>query len=214
MGGLYFNKWSCSNCDYRESTVSGPLVVQPKEGVPKAKIEYRWCSDCNGIRRVFTAEGYEFQLGEEPGSAVTTYIYEFGNMIGLKKKIDNLEHLRKTKFLFSLTKQAKKLKELKEILPLYEQAQSKCEQVTREVKEHYQSLNLKPKCLICGGENVSLNNWDEDNHHCGGVFEHRDSGRIGVTGQVRHFTSQVQYIEYDEEGNPESTKRPGKTLLY
>lgn len=200
MGGIYYNIWSCSNCDYNEGTVSAPFRVKPKEGVAKAKIAHRWCYDCNGIRRVFTAEGYEFKLGEEPNSKISRYIWQFKNIIELNSEIENLEKIKKTKFLFSLTKQAKKLKELKEIMPLYAKAQIECEQMTLIGKEHYESLKLKPKCLICGGDNVSPNNWDKDNHRCGGVFKKDDSGRMGSVNQF-------QYIEYDKEGNPESTMK-------
>ena len=200
MGGIYYNIWSCSNCDYNERTVSGPFRVEPKEGVVKAKIEHRWCSDCNGIRRVFTAEGYEYKLGEEPNSKISRHIWRHKNIIELKNEIDKLEKIKKSKLLFSITKQAKELKELKEILPLYAKAQVECEQMTLAGKEHYDSLNLKPKCLICGGDNVSQKNWDNDIHHCGGVFRKDDSGRMGSVGQF-------EFIEYDKDGNPNSTMK-------
>jgi len=203
MRVIFYDKWSCSNCDYNERTVSGPFSVEPKEGVAKAKIERRWCYDCNGIRRVFTAEGYEFKLGEEPNSKISRYIWQFENIIELNSEIENLEKIKKAKFLFSLTKQAKKLKELKEHIPLYAKAQIECEEMTLIGKKHYESLKLKPKCLICGGDNVNANNWDKDNHRCGGVFK---NDALGSMGSVDQFP----YIEYDKEGNPESTRSYNK----
>ena len=45
---------------------------------------------------------------------------------------------------------------------MYAKAQIECEEMTLIGKKHYESLKLKPKCLICGGDNVNANNWDKD----------------------------------------------------
>lgn len=188
MGGIYYNIWSCSNCDYTSKSVSGPFRVEPKIGTPKAKIEYRWCNDCQAIQRTFTGKAEPFYPGKEPDSAINSW--EFSSLEDFQKKLEELEKKKKRNIFFFLTKDARKLKK-------YYESKFLCDKYTQENIAFYDKLKPMAKCLICGGTNVSNVSFDKDRHNCGGEFSHKSSGRVGSV-------SQVEVITYTSDGTPTS----------
>lgn len=195
MGGIYYNIWSCSNCDYTSRSVSGPFRVEPKTGTPKAKIEYRWCNDCKAIQRTFTGKGDGFMPGDEPDTKINRW--QFKNLQELNIAINELEAKKKSNFFFFLTSDSKRLKEYKEKVSLYVESEMICEKMTNENIDFYNKLKPTPKCLICNGTNVSKVSFDKDIHSCGGQFIRKDSGRVGSV-------SQVQVITYSSDGTSTS----------
>ena len=191
MGGIYYNIWSCSNCEYTSRSVSGPFRVEPKVGTPKAKIEYRWCNDCKAIQRTFTGEGDAIIPGKEPDSPINSW--EFSSIEDFEKTIQKLELKKKNNIFFFLTKDAKKLKK-------YYESKALCDKYTQENQDFYKNLKPKPKCLICGGTKVSNLPYDQDTHSCGGKFVRKDSGRLGSVGQL-------EVITYTSDGTSTSEMR-------
>ena len=192
MGGIYHDIWTCSNCNYKDKTVSAPLVIEPKEGTKKSIIEYRWCNSCSSIQRCFIGKGYIYNCGDEPNSKIDKYRYK--DITELKTEIEKLELKKKASFLFSLSKDAKKLNVLKALIRDYMESQLICESLTSQTTNFYLKSKPNPKCLICGSEDISKKEWRFDNHSCGGSFMKEASVR---TGQVGSY----QYIEYDDKGN-------------
>ena len=190
MSYTYSNIWICTNCNYTSRSISLPFKVEPKSGTPKAKIEYRWCNDCQLIQRTFTGKGGSFVPGEEPNSPI--YIWEFSNIEELEKEIQKIEQ-KKNNIFFFLTKDAKRLKN-------YYKSKSLCEKYTLENIFFYNKLNSIPKCLICGGRNVSKVPFDQDKYSCGGEFIRKDSRSLGRM-------SQLEVIVYTSDGTPTSEMR-------
>ena len=191
MGGIYYNIWSCSKCEYTSRSVSGPFRVEPKVGTPPAKIEYRWCNDCHCIQRTFTGKADAIIPGREPDSLVSSW--EFSSLEKFEEALQKLEQKKKNNIFFFLTKDSKKLKN-------YYISKALCEKYTKENVAFYEKLKPIPKCLICGGTNVSQNSYDNDRHICGGEFIRKDSGRMGSVGQF-------QVIEYSSDGSATSEMR-------
>lgn len=197
MGGIYYTRWSCDNCDYGSSSVSGPYRVEPMIGTPKSKIEYRWCNNCKKIERVFTGEGSKIFLGNEPNSKIKSWCYQFKDLQELENAINQLEIKKKGNFFFFISKDNKKLKEYKALIPLYIESKLICEKISRENEEFYKNLKPRPRCLKCGSINVSNESWETDKHSCGGEFIRNESGRMGTVGEY-------EYVKYDKNGNSTS----------
>jgi hypothetical protein len=121
MGGIYFNIWSCSDCEYTSRTVSGPFRVEPSDGTPEASIEYRWCNNCQEIQRVFTAKGAVIIPGKEPNTKIDRW--EFRTLEDFNNAIIKLERKKKWNIFFFLTSNHKKLKN-------YYEAKSICEKLS------------------------------------------------------------------------------------
>ena len=195
-----YDYWSCSNCDFSGATVpgSGRYIVNPKSGVVPSKIDYRWCSDCNGIKVIFLAEAPE--LSYLLYSTTTNHRDPLKRLHEVKAEIEELEKIKSSKFLFRLSKQSKQLKFLKEKYLSWLKDQKERDAIWIKRKEHYASKKLKPKCLICGGINVSDRNWDKDTHICGGKFKQKYIDHW----EVHTMRGDVRIINYDENGNAES----------
>ena len=227
-------EWSCSNCDFSDSTLRDPFGaidpnrhIDPKPGVIKSQIEYRWCSDCVGIRTVFTAKGYIYKLGEEPNSSIDPILLPmrayYPSIKSLKAKIEKLkskkmrlEKIKKETFFFFISNEADELEAVSYVLSsfqsdlqLYIKSEIECEKLTKLGQNHYQKMELKPKCLSCGSQNVSEYDWSKESHICGGKFL-RKKGKKKVFEEVRFY----QHITYDEQGNPESEmlSLPGRRM--
>lgn len=193
MGSLYMNYWSCSGCDFKDGTVSGPFRVEPAEGTYKALIEERWCRDCNGIRRCFTGKGHEYTLSDldyTPGHDLISE-YRWKSISEVKAVVEELES--KKGFFFSLSKKSRVLEYLKEQLVA-------CQDTTNRAKKFYDDLNPNARCIICGSKNISDLRWDLDTHICGGTFSKTPSGRLGSVASY-------DFITYDEFGNSEVEKK-------
>lgn len=191
MSYTYSDIWTCTNCNYTSTSIYLPFKVEPKSGIPKAIIEYRWCNDCKEIQRTFTGKGAPVIPGEEPYSPI--YIWEFNNIEEFEKEIQKIEKKKKNNIFFFLTKDAKKLRK-------YYKSKTLCEKYTLENIIFYNNLNSIPKCLICGGTNVSKVPFEQDKHSCGGEFIRKDSRSIGRM-------SQVEVITYTSDGTPTSEMR-------
>lgn len=182
MPGLYCNIWTCTKCNYNEQTISGPFRIEPKPGVIRASIEDRWCNQCQGIRKCFTGTGYIFKPGDEPNSKVDRW--EYMENKGVDATIEDLQIKKMSMHLSS--------KENEELNILLE-SKAICQKLTQNARLFYEQLQPKPRCLICGSNNISSIDWSHDNHSCGGEFRRSDSGRIGSV-------SSYDFIQYDEYG--------------
>lgn len=190
MGGIYYNLWSCSNCDFQDHTVSGPFRVEAMPGVYKSIIEHRWCDDCQGIRRCFTGKPDIYKLYDleyEPRKDII-FTWRRKNLDEIISRIDELENIKTKKSFFFLTKESKELKLLRVSI-------AKCDELTKKSTFFYNTMKPKPRCLICGGEKVNNVEWNLDRHSCGGVFKLTDSG---WKGSVHSYT----VIKYNEKGQP------------
>ena len=186
MGGLYYNIWSCSNCDYTSKSVAGPFIVKPKPGTPKAGVEHRWCNDCQEIQRTFTGKGVKFALGEEPNSKI--WHPQFESLQDLNRAIKELEMKKKSNLFFFLTGESKQLIEYRKLAVAYAESESICDRLTRESIGFYNKHEPEPRCLICNGTSVSSVSFDQDVHTCGGRFIREGSGRVGSVGRMQVIT--------------------------
>jgi len=191
MGGIYFNIWSCSDCEYTSRTVSGPFRVEPSDGTPEASIEYRWCNNCQEIQRVFTAKGAVIIPGKEPNTKIDRW--EFRTLEDFNNAIRKLERKKKWNIFFFLTSNHKKLKN-------YYEAKSICEKLSDKNRVFYESIKSKPTCLNCNSVDVSEYSYEKDRHKCGGRFICADSGRKGSVGTY-------EVIKYNADGTSTSEMR-------
>jgi len=205
-GGSYYFRWSCSKCDYNERLLHGPLRIEPQEGVPQSKIEFRWCKKCNGIRKCFTGIGHIYKPGDEPNSKAPRWKYNsvekiHSEILSLTTKINLLEVEKKSSFFFSLSSKSKELIKLKENLNeaekdliKYEDSVNICNRLTDSTRNYYENLKPAPKCLTCGSKNISSVEWLKDQHSCGGVFKQEDLGRFGTVIEYKK-------IQYNQHGD-------------
>jgi CTP synthase (UTP-ammonia lyase) len=191
MGGIYFDIWSCSDCEYTSRTVSGPFRVEPSEGTPEAAIEYRWCNNCNEIQRVFTAKGAIVIPGREPNSKIDRW--EFRTMDDFNTAVKKLEKKKKWNIFFFLTSNYKKLKN-------YYESKKICEKISSENQAFYESIKSKATCLNCNSVDVSEHSYESDRHKCGGQFVCTGSGRKGSVGTY-------EVITYNADGTSNSEMR-------
>jgi hypothetical protein len=191
-GSKFINNWSCSMCDFEESTILAPFGVKPKPGIPRSHIEERWCDDCNGIRRCFTGKGYHFEFRDIPGNIMDFWRYK--NIKDLNDAFSLLEKLRISNQQFSQTEDYNKWLDLSNKISEYKKAQKKVIELTKVSFDFYEKNISEPKCLICGSTNVSNVRWDLDHHSCGGEFTLKES-------DVRFYVKEYESIEYDEKGN-------------
>jgi hypothetical protein len=191
-GSKFINNWSCSKCDFEESTISAPFAVKPKPGIPRSLIEERWCDDCSGIRRCFTGKGYNFEFKDIPGNIIDFWVYK--DLEELNDAFKPLEKLRIANEQFSQTEDYNKWLDLSKKITEYKAAQKKVIDLTKESFEFYEKNIAQPKCLICGGLNVSKVQWYLDFHSCGGKFIQKQS-------DVRFYVKEYESVEYDEKGN-------------
>ena len=183
MGGIYNDYWSCSDCDFNDSTVSAPFRVEPSEGVPEAKIEKRWCNSCEGIRRIFTGQAKHFKPGDEPNSY---FWWKSSDISKIKKERSELLK-KKSGFFFAFSKNKKRLSEVEKEITEYEKSERICKELTEKSILYYNEKNPPARCLICQSNDVSSLHWTSDSHSCGGKFKH-DSRRWGSVGRYEHIT--------------------------
>ena len=183
MGGIYKNSWSCSGCNFNDTTVSGPFRVEAKEGVPEAKIEKRWCNNCEGIRRIFTGKAKHFKVGEEPNS----YFGWLSPDISKMKKERSELLKKKSGFFFAFSKHKKRLIQLEKEIKEYEKSERICKELTEQAILYYNEKSAPARCLICQSIDVSPLNWELDTHSCGGKFM-KENRRWGSVGNYQHIT--------------------------
>ena len=205
-GGSYYFRWSCSKCDYNERLLHGPLRIEPQTGVPMSKLEFRWCNECNGIRKCFTGNGHIYKPGDEPNSKAPRWKYSnietiHSEILNLSNNINELEAKKKSNIFFAFTKKSNDLIKLKENLISakkdlinFEESISICNKLTEYTRKYYESLNTPPKCLACGSNDIGRYEWDRDQHVCGGNFIKEDLGRFGTVNQYK----KIQYNQYGD----------------
>lgn len=205
-GGSYYFRWSCSKCEYEEKLLHGPCRIEPQEGVPQSKIEFRWCNKCNGIRKCFIGNGHLYRPGDEPNSKAPYWKYRSIEKIhseikSLSSKISSLETIKKSSIFFSFSSKSKELSKLKENLVevekdliRYQESLNICNNLTEQTRKYYENLKPLPKCLTCGSNDIGKTEWDCDQHSCGGKFIKEDLGRFGTVNEYER-------IQYDQNGN-------------
>ncbi len=205
-GGSYYFRWSCSKCDYNERLLHGPLRIEPQEGVPKSKLEFRWCNECNGIRKCFIGIGHTFKPGDEPNSKAPYWKYNSiekvqSEISNLSNKVNELEAEKKSSLFFSFSSKSKELSKLKENLKetekdliKYQESVNICNKLTEQTRKYYENLKPVPKCLTCGSANISAVEWNVDQHYCGGKFKQEDLGRFGTVNEYKR-------IRYNQNGD-------------
>lgn len=188
MGGIYLDKWSCTKCDFKDTIVSAPFKVEPMNNVPKAKIEFRYCHDCETITRCFTGNGGEYTIMDIDESQFWSLPFSlaWSSIQELENKICELKEKRKRNIFFLLTKDHSLLRNLVAL-------KKKCVQKTRESEAFYTQLKPRARCLSCHTHNIGHVVWSDDFHSCGGTFIKEDLGRRG---------SAFEYtvLRYDETG--------------
>ena len=205
-GGSYYFRWSCSKCDYNERLLHGPLRIEPQIGIPQSKLEFRWCYECNGIRKCFIGIGHLYKPGDEPNSKAPRWKYNNiekiqDEILNLRNNINLLEAKKKSSLFFSFTSKSKELVKLKENLIQaqkdlvnYDESLKICNKLTKQTLTFYENLQPDPKCLTCGSNDIGNFEWDRDQHSCGGKFIKEDLGRFGTVNQY-------EKIQYDQFGN-------------
>lgn len=205
VASKYLFVWGCTHCEYKESTIAGPLQIKPLLGILKSKIETRWCNNCNGIRKCFMGKGHDYIPGEEPNSKALHWRYKDIDEIKLEilkinNEISKLENQKKSQMFFSLSKEHKNLKRLYEKLPelkinykLYFESLLICKDLSKQAHNFYNRIKPLPKCLSCGNDNISNSEWNYDRHKCGGSF-------IRKNADIRFSVTEYELIQYNEHG--------------
>ena len=84
--------YHCTGCSCRAS-YGLPNRIEPKKGVPRARIETRWCFKCDNISPTFTGQPYHYQVGDEPNSEFSKICpgSDFGRKENLISILEDLE---------------------------------------------------------------------------------------------------------------------------
>ncbi|GAB1449113.1 hypothetical protein MASR2M44_21360 [Bacteroidota bacterium] len=192
VGSKFYTVWSCTGCSYQESTVQAPVRIEPLPGVMKSKIEERWCYNCQGIRRCFLGEGFDFTVPEQ--TALSKYLDKVNNPELLREKIRTLKQTHKFNPVYWFSPDYEEVKELEKKLQEMLDHKNMLQTRTDEAREFYARNPAKPRCLDCSSHEVSALSWENDKHSCGGKFKQEHS-------DTRFSTKSYAFIQYDELGN-------------
>jgi hypothetical protein len=192
VGSKFYNIWTCTNCDYQESTIQAPIKIEPLPGVKKSQIEERWCFDCSGIRRCFLGKGFDYINKNQ--KLISGFLFGGNDIDSIKARIEVLKRNIKYNPFYWFTSDFKEIKKLEIKLIEAINQEKLLAELRDEAKLFYENNPTKPKCLICGSLNVSERHWEADKHICGGSFKCENS-------DTRYSVRSYELIQYDSIGN-------------
>lgn len=217
MGGFYNSEFKCTNCNYLETLRISPKIIEPiNNNIPRAKIEYRWCNNCNGIRSVFTGNGYEYSASSIYNKDQESWMgYTSVNQLTIEKEkiqlrldflIEDKKNIKLNFFQnFFQNHFTKKIDtyinatksnivEINIKINKFKKSIETSLVLNENARVFYNSKNSIPKCLCCGNIDVSLLSFENENHICGGKIIEKKLGRGGSTDRYIK-------LNYDQFGN-------------
>lgn len=202
MPSRYYRDLSCSNCDYRERIVTGPLSFKPKEGVFKSEIQTRWCYSCQGVRYIFTGIGGEYDLSEIP-TLKGLIAYNKEDLI--KRQTDlkaQYESLKRNKIWGKQKMRIieQKLGSIKTQILEASVVELTISSYNEKARTFYAIRNPKPRCIKCNSDNVSQVEYTKDLHLCGGNFITKNPHEALFGKPLHVFLTEYPVYYYDENG--------------
>jgi len=185
----------CSNCNYKSWIEDSLTKFVPISSSYESKLDYLFCESCNKYQVWFLGKGVP-NYGELKFGGLTDRFLE-SNLYSIKRKKNRIVGLNKKSFPLGRIFTYFKIKNLKkEILNLEEEVSLLNEQIKNSELnspsiKYYSENKIKPKCLVCSGENYVEN----PKHHCGGNLYIKNDDDTLVNGRLVE-----EKILYDEEG--------------
>ena len=185
----------CSNCNYKSWIEDSLTKFVPIRSNYESKLDYLFCEKCSKYQVWFLGKGIPNYSELKFGGMTNMYLESKLNSIKRNKR--TIEELNQKTFLFSSIITYFKIKNLKkEISKLEEEVSLLNEQIENSESnspsiKYYSENKIKPKCLVCSGENYVEN----PKHHCGGNLYIKNDDDTLVNGRLVE-----EKILYDEEG--------------
>lgn len=185
----------CSNCNYKSWVEDSLTKFVPIRSNYESKLDYLFCEKCNKYQVWFLGKGIPNYSELKFGGMTNMYLESKLN--GIKRNKRTIEELNQKTFFFSSILTYFKIKNLKkEISKLEEEVSLLNEQIKNSESnspsiKYYSENKIKPKCLVCSGENYVEN----PKHHCGGNLYIKNDDDTLVNGRLVE-----EKILYDEEG--------------